>query len=98
MLVNMKPTGLPVVKVNPRTAARLRVDSMKARLRSPHGSVDVALELDPKQREDLVVCRKGGWWKSGHSMSPLLRNVFTAGGGVAYNETAVVLEPPSDWA
>ena len=93
MLVNMNPTGLPLVKVNPRTAARFGVDSTKARLRSADGSVDVALELDPKQREDLVVCRKGGWWKSGHSMSPLLRNVFTAGGGVAYNETAVALEP-----
>ncbi len=96
MLVNMKPTGLPVVKVNPRTAARFGVDSTKARLRSADGNVDVTLELDPKQREDLVVCRKGGWWKSGHSMSPLLRNVFTPGGGVAYNETAVVLEPSSE--
>ena len=93
MLVNMKPTGLPVVKVNPRTAARFGVDPTKARLRSADGSVDVALVLDPKQREDLVVCRKGGWWKTGHSMSPLLRNTFTPGGGVAYNETAVVLEP-----
>ena len=96
MLVNIEPTGLPVVKVNPRTAARFGVDPTKARLRSADGSVDVALELDPKQRDDVVVCRKGGWWKSGHFMSPLLRNTFTPGGGVAYNETAVILEPPSD--
>ncbi len=96
MLVNIEPTGLPVVKVNPRTAARFGVDPTKARLRSADGSVDVALELDPKQRDDVVVCRKGGWWKSGHFMSPLLRNTFTPEGGVAYNETVVILEPPSD--
>jgi anaerobic selenocysteine-containing dehydrogenase len=97
MLVDMTPAGLPVVKVHPETAAKFGVDSnKKARLRSAHGSVDVAVELDSRQRVDVVICRKGGWWKTGHSMSPLLRNRFTPGGGVAYNETAVVLEPASD--
>ncbi len=93
-LVNMRPSGLPSVKVHPETAARFGVASdRKARLRSPEGSVEVSLELDAAQRQDLVVCRKGGWWKTGHSMSPLLKNRFTPGGGVAYNETAVRLEP-----
>ena len=67
-----------------------------ARLRSPDGVVEVTLELDPTQRRDVVVCRKGGWWKTGHSMSPLLKNRFTPGGGVAYNETSVRLEPTSE--
>ncbi|MFQ5790841.1 MAG: molybdopterin-dependent oxidoreductase [Acidobacteriota bacterium] len=94
MLVNMRPAGLPVIKLHPETAARSGVaPGGKARLRSADGSVEVAVELDPRQRLDLVVCRKGGWWKTGHSMSPLLKNTFTPGGGVAYNETAVRLEP-----
>ena len=92
-LVNMKPAGLPSVKVHPETAKRFGVaDGGRVQLRSAVGTVEVTLELDARQRQDLVACRKGGWWKTGHSMSPLLDNRFTPGGGVAYNETAVRLE------
>ena len=93
-LVNMTPSGLPSVKVHPETATRFGIAGEgKARLRSAVGTVDVTLELDARQRQDVVICKKGGWWKTGHSMSPLLKNRFTPGGGVAYNETSVRLEP-----
>ncbi len=62
----------------------------RVRLESEAGSIEVRLRFDPRQRTDVVLMHKGGWYRRGRSANALVRARTTdAGGGARYYETPV---------
>ena len=81
----------PRVIVHPATAGGKRAGD-RARLVSPLGSVEVTLELDERQREDVVIFHKGRWAKRGGPNTLVRARETDAGGGAAYYDQGVRLE------
>lgn len=66
-----------------------------ARLVSPLGAVTVRLRFDEKQRRDVVIYGKGRWGKYGGPNSLIRAQATDAGGGAAYYDQGVRIEPVS---
>ncbi|MFS8070498.1 MAG: molybdopterin-dependent oxidoreductase, partial [Byssovorax sp.] len=84
----------PSITLHP-DAAKGHEDGSLARLVSPIGAVTVRLSFDPKQRRDVVVYNKGRWGKLGGPNSLIRARVTDAGGGAAYYDQGVRIEPVS---
>lgn len=84
----------PSITLHP-DAAKGHEDGSLARLVSPIGAVTVRLRFDPKQRPDVVVYNKGRWGKLGGPNSLIRARVTDAGGGAAYYDQGVRIEPVS---
>jgi anaerobic selenocysteine-containing dehydrogenase len=84
----------PSITLHP-DAAKGHEDGSLARLVSPIGAVTVRLHFDPKQRRDVVVYNKGRWGKLGGPNSLIRARVTDAGGGAAYYDQGVRIEPVS---
>ncbi len=84
----------PSITLHP-DAAQGHEDGSLARLVSPIGAVTVRLRFDPKQRRDVVVYNKGRWGKLGGPNSLIRARVTDAGGGAAYYDQGVRIEPVS---
>ncbi len=82
----------PSITLHPDAAAG-HEDGSLARLVSPIGEVTVRLRFDPKQRRDVVVYSKGRWGKLGGPNSLIRARVTDAGGGAAYYDQGVRIEP-----
>lgn len=65
-----------------------------ARLESELGGLDVRVRVDPRQRPDVALMDKGGWYRRGRCANALVRAKATdAGGGACYYDTPVRLRP-----
>jgi anaerobic selenocysteine-containing dehydrogenase len=84
----------PPITLHP-DAAPGHEDGSLARLVSPIGAVTVRLRFDPKQRRDVVIYSKGRWGKLGGPNSLIRARMTDAGGGAAYYDQGVRIEPPS---
>ncbi len=82
----------PSITLHP-DAAEGHEDGSLARLVSPIGEVTVRLRFDAKQRRDVVVYSKGRWGKLGGPNSLIRARVTDAGGGAAYYDQGVRIEP-----
>ena len=66
----------------------------RARLESEIDSIEVVLEFDERQRRDVVLMHKGGWYHRGRCANTLVRaQTSDAGGGARYYETPVRIVP-----
>jgi anaerobic selenocysteine-containing dehydrogenase len=64
------------------------------RLESSVGALEVRLRLDPRQRRDVALMDKGGWYHRGRCANTLVAAELTdAGEGAAYYDTPVRLLP-----
>jgi len=87
--------GLPLVTVHPDAAAGF-AEGDTVRLESELGSIDVELRFDARQRRDLALMAKGGWFSRGRCANALVPARTTdAGGGAAYHDTPVRLVGPA---
>jgi anaerobic selenocysteine-containing dehydrogenase len=85
--------GPPIVRVHPAVANGL-LDGDRARLESDVASLEVVVALDDRQRRDVALMDKGGWYRRGRSANALIRGRSTdAGGGAVYYDTPVRLLP-----
>jgi anaerobic selenocysteine-containing dehydrogenase len=85
--------GPPTVRVHPAVANGL-LDGDRARLESDVASLEVVVALDDRQRRDVALMDKGGWYRRGRSANALIRGRSTdAGGGAVYYDTPVRLLP-----
>jgi predicted molibdopterin-dependent oxidoreductase YjgC len=82
----------PSITLHP-DAARGHEDGGLARLVSPIGEVTVRLRFDEKQRRDVVIYSKGRWGKLGGPNSLIRARATDAGGGAAYYDQGVRVEP-----
>jgi len=65
-----------------------------ARVESAVGSLVVRVRLDPRQRRDVLLLPKGGWYRKGRCANALIRASTTdAGEGAAYYDERVRLVP-----
>jgi len=88
-----RQTGPAVVTVHPDSADGLR-EGDAVRLSSDVGSITVRLALDDRQRPDVALMPKGGWYRNGRCANSLVRARATdAGGGAVYYDTPVRLSP-----
>ncbi|HEY4000297.1 MAG TPA: molybdopterin dinucleotide binding domain-containing protein, partial [Candidatus Xenobia bacterium] len=86
------PELLPAT-VHPAAATGFR-DGQRVRLVSAVGAIVVRLQFDTTQRTDVVLVPKGGHYDRGQSANSLIRARLTdGGGGAAYLDTRVRLEP-----
>lgn len=84
---------LPVAVVHPEAASNM-ADGAEAWLCTPMGRVRVTLRLDPRQRPDVCMCRRGGWTKAGHGLNRLIPDHVSAlGNGTPYYEARAALRP-----
>ena len=84
----------PEVIVHPSAAPGLR-EADFGRLVSAVGEVMVRVRFDGKQRPDLVIYHKGRWGKFGGPNSLIRARSTDFGGGAAYYDEGVRLEPPA---
>jgi len=83
--------GPPEVTVHPEAAAGLE-PGQRAYLESELGRMEVRVVLDERQRRDLALIDKGGWFHSGRCANALVSARATdAGGGAVYYDTPVRL-------
>lgn len=85
--------GEAEVTVHPLAAPGLD-DGSAAWLESEIGRLAVVVRHDDRQRRDVALMDKGGWWHRGRAANALVRARATdAGGGACYYETPVRLVP-----
>ena len=85
--------GRAVCTVHPEAAAGFAEGDI-ARLESAVTEIEVVLEFDARQRRDVALMAKGGWWSKGRSANALVRASTTdAGGGACYYDEPVRLLP-----
>ncbi|GAB6038888.1 hypothetical protein JCM15519_34470 [Fundidesulfovibrio butyratiphilus] len=84
---------LPEVRLGVAEAARAGLtDGQTVRLESPVGSARAKLRTLAGQRPDILVAERGGWFKAGHGLNRLTRDMASAvGDGTPYYETAVAV-------
>jgi anaerobic selenocysteine-containing dehydrogenase len=82
--------GPGTVIVHP-DAANGKKTGDRALLSSPLGEVEVVLELDARQRRDVVIYHKGRWAKYGGPNALIRARVTDAGEGAAYYDQGVRL-------
>lgn len=84
---------LPIVRVNPREAARLGLaDGCEAVLGNELAELLARVRLDPGLRPDTLAAERGGWLKAGHGLNRLARDEESElGRGAPYYETRVSL-------
>jgi len=88
-----KQQGPATVTVHPDVANGFR-ERQLVRLESEISSIDVLLRFDARQRRDVALMDKGGWYRRGRCANALVRARTTdAGGGAAYYDTPVRLSP-----
>lgn len=84
---------LAVAVIHPEAAPGL-ADGDTAWLCTPLGQLKVTLRLDPRQRPDTCLCRRGGWAKAGHGLNRLIPDaVSTLGKGTPYYAARAALRP-----
>ena len=67
-------------------------DGDLARVESEIGTIDVRLRFDARQRTDVVLVPKGGWWSAGRCANALIPARATDdGGGAVYYDTPIRL-------
>ncbi len=87
--------GPATLTVHPGAASGLR-EGQTARLESQLGSIPVRLVFDERQRRDVALMAKGGWYREGRCANALVAARTTdAGGGAVYYDTPVRLMEPS---
>lgn len=83
--------GPATVTVHPDAAPGM-ASGDRVRLESTHGSLEVRLAFDDRQRRDVALMVKGGWYRRGRCANVLIPARQTdLGGGAAYYDTAVRL-------
>lgn len=88
-----KQTGPADVTVHPASAPGMEPGQV-VRLESELGSIEVRLVFDDRQRRDVALMHKGGWFHRGRCANALIPARTTdAGGGAVYHDTAVRLIP-----
>ncbi len=81
----------PVAVVHPEAAPGMG-DGDTAWLATSLGRILVTLRLDPRQRPDVCLCRRGGWAKAGHGLNRLIPDAVSAlGNGTPYYEARAAL-------
>jgi len=86
-----KQQGPAEVTVHPDSAPGF-VEGEVARLESAIGALEVRLRFDARQRRDVALTAKGGWFARGRSANALVPARATdAGGGAVYYDTPVRL-------
>lgn len=76
--------------IHPDLAPGGLADGDVARVESEHGSLDVRVRFDDRQRRDVVRVDKGGWWSAGRCANALVAPRATDhGGGAVYYDTPV---------
>ncbi len=81
------------VTVHPQ-AANGFAHGERVRVESELGSIEALLQLDPRQRRDVALLPKGGWFSRGRAANALVPARATdAGGGAVYHDTPVRLLP-----
>lgn len=84
------------VTVHP-DAARGLEQGQVVRVESASGSIEARLRFDERQRREVALMDKGGWYRRGRSANALVRAQTTdLGGGARYYETPVRLRPPGE--
>ena len=83
--------GSATVTVHPDAAPGMSAGD-RVRLESEYGSLELVLALDERQRRDVALMVKGGWYRRGRCANVLIPPRETdLGGGAAYYDTAVRL-------
>ena len=82
----------PSITLHP-DAAKGHEDGSLARLVSPIGAVTVRLRFDANQRRDVVIYAKGRWGKFGGPNTLIRARATDDGGGAAYYDQGVKIEP-----
>ena len=82
----------PAITLHP-DAAPGHEDGSLVRLVSPIGAVTARLRFDKNQRRDVVIYSKGRWGKFGGPNSLIRARPTDAGGGAAYYDQGVRIEP-----
>jgi anaerobic selenocysteine-containing dehydrogenase len=86
-------SGPAVVTVHPEAANGFEEDQI-AHLESEIGKLEVRIRFDDRQRRDVALLDKGGWFHRGRCANVLVPAKETdAGGGAAYYDTPVRLIP-----
>jgi anaerobic selenocysteine-containing dehydrogenase len=82
-----------VVRLNTMEGKKLGLnDGDEAVLATELGEMRVRVKLDPRERKDSAVCRRGGWIKAGHGVNRLIPAVVSrAGEGAAYYEVTAAV-------
>jgi anaerobic selenocysteine-containing dehydrogenase len=85
--------GSLVVTVHPDAATGCAAGD-RVRVESARGAIEATLRLDLRQRRDVALMPKGGWYSRGESANVLIEARATdAGGGAVYYDTPVRLVP-----
>lgn len=88
-----KQQGPAAVTVHPEAAAAFR-EGDRVRIESALGAIEVVLRFDERQRRDIALMDKGGWYRRGRAANVLVPAATTdAGGGAVYYDTPVRLLP-----